>query len=89
MKVHHHQHGSSGGHTGLVTPPSPRSLSADWNRLRQRRKRTSVSRARGRLAYRGGGDDVDCGVESECSTTSMQQRFVDRIPILIRERRGH
>ena len=47
------------------------------------------------LVVRGGGwhigegDDVDCGVESECSTTSMQQRSVDRIPILIRERRGH
>jgi hypothetical protein len=38
---------------GLITPPSPRNLSADSNRLRRRRKRSSSSR-RGRSASRGG-----------------------------------
>jgi hypothetical protein len=37
-------HGSGRG--GLVTPPSPRSLSADSNRPRQRRKKVSGSRGR-------------------------------------------
>jgi hypothetical protein len=41
-------HGSSSGHGGLVAPPSPRSLSAHSNRPKQRWKRTSSSRGRGR-----------------------------------------
>jgi hypothetical protein len=58
----------------LVTPPSPRSLSADSNRPRQRRKRSSSSWARGRSTSRGGVEEVepmDRGAESESSTTSM------------------
>ncbi|TBU52602.1 hypothetical protein BD310DRAFT_981744 [Dichomitus squalens] len=49
-----HQHsltnGSAKPHTsgGLVTPPSPRSLSAESTRPRQRRKRVSTSRGRTR-----------------------------------------
>ena len=49
-----HQHsltnGSAKPHTsgGLVTPPSPRSLSAESTRPRQRRKRVSASRGRTR-----------------------------------------
>jgi hypothetical protein len=34
-------HGS--GHGGLITPPSPCSLSADLNRLRQRRKKVLMT----------------------------------------------
>jgi len=57
----------SSGRGGLVTPPSPRSLSADSNRPRQRRKRTSSSRGRGRSTSI---EVIDRGAESECSTTS-------------------
>jgi hypothetical protein len=71
-------HGSSSGQGSLVTPPSPRGLSADSRWPRQRRRRTSSSRARGRSAARGGGDDVDCGAESKCSTTSTQQPSIGR-----------
>jgi hypothetical protein len=46
MKGFHHQQGSSSGQGGLVTPPSPRSLSANLKRQRQRWKRTSASHAR-------------------------------------------
>ncbi|KIM79867.1 hypothetical protein PILCRDRAFT_823052 [Piloderma croceum F 1598] len=60
-------HGSSSGRGGLVTPPSPRSLSADSNRPRQRRKRTSSSRGRGRSTSI---DVIDRGAESESSTSS-------------------
>lgn len=70
-------HGSGSGRGGLVTPPSPRSLSADSNRPRQRRKRSSSSRARGRSASRG---EVDRGVESECSTTSLGRPYTPSLP---------
>jgi hypothetical protein len=60
-------HGSSSGRGGLVTPPSPRSLSADSNRPRQRRKRASSSRGRGRSTSI---EVIDRGAESESSTTS-------------------
>ena len=60
-------HGSGRG--GLVTPPSPRSLSADSNRPRQRRK--NVSGSQGRSASRGTEvETIDCGAESESNTTS-------------------
>jgi hypothetical protein len=62
-------HGNGRG--GLVTPPSPRSLSADSNRPRQRQKRSSSSRARGRSSSRGDGlEIVERGAESESSLTS-------------------
>jgi hypothetical protein len=55
-------HGSGRG--GLVTPPSPRSLSADSNRSRQRRKKTSTSR--GKSASQGAKmDSLYRGVETE------------------------
>ena len=55
---------------GLVTPPSPRSMSADSNRLKQRKK-VGSSRVRGRSASRGAEPEViDCGAKSEYSTTS-------------------
>jgi hypothetical protein len=60
-------HRSSSGREGLVTPPSPRSLSTDSNRQRQRRKRTSSSRGRGRSTSI---EVVERGAESESSTTS-------------------
>jgi hypothetical protein len=44
------KHNSSGG---LVTPPSPRSLSADSTRPRQRRKRSNSSRGRSRSQLGG------------------------------------
>ena len=65
VKGFHGGSGSSGARGGLVTPPSPRSLSADSNRPRQRRKRSSSGRGRGRSA-----GSVDAGVESECSTST-------------------
>jgi hypothetical protein len=72
------------GGGGLVTPPSPRSLSADSNRPRQRRRRSSSSRARGRgrssSRERGGGEGegIDRGAESECSTTSSMHPSLGR-----------
>jgi uncharacterized phage infection (PIP) family protein YhgE len=60
-------HGGSSGRGGLVTPPSPRSLSADSNRPRQRRKRASSSWGRGRSTSI---EVIDRGAESESSTTS-------------------
>jgi len=64
----------SNGRGGLVTPPSPRSLSADSNRPRQRKKRSNSRRARGRSTSRGGEgvetEVIDRGAESESSTTS-------------------
>jgi hypothetical protein len=62
-------HGSSGGRGRLVTPPSPQSLSADLNRLRQRLKRTISSRGRGRSTSI---EVIDRGTESESSTTSTR-----------------
>jgi len=66
---------ASSGRGGLVTPPNPRSLSADSNRSQQMRRRTSSGRGRGRSSSRGGGDGgevepIDRGAESESSTTS-------------------
>jgi hypothetical protein len=61
-------HGS--GREGLITPPSPRSLSADLNRPRQRRKRSS-SRAGARSSSRGGEVVDDRGAEDKSSTTSL------------------
>jgi hypothetical protein len=56
-------HGTSGG---LVTPPSPRSLSADSNRPRQRRKRSHSGRGRGRSQSR----EVNGCAEGEHNITS-------------------
>jgi len=50
-------------HNGLVTPPSPRSLSADSNRPRMRRKRSGSSR--GRSGSRSRSLDVDTMATSE------------------------
>ena len=55
---------------GLVTPPSPWSLSADSNRPRQRWKRTISSRGRGRSTSIEVIEIIDRGTESESSTTS-------------------
>jgi hypothetical protein len=61
-------HGS--GRCGLVTSPSPRSLSANSNRPRQRNKKASASR--GRSPSRGAEvETIDRGAEKESSTTSM------------------
>jgi hypothetical protein len=54
---------------GLVTPPSPRSLSVDSNTARQRKKRSSSSRARGKSNSRGWEVVDDRGAESESSMT--------------------
>jgi hypothetical protein len=63
--------GFSERHGGPVTPPSPRSLSADLNRPMQRRKKAGSSRVQGRSASRGADPEViDRGAESEHSTTS-------------------
>jgi hypothetical protein len=66
-----------GGSRGLVTPPSPRSLSAYSNRPGQRRKRSRSSRARGRSVSRG---EVDSGVESKCITTSLGRPYTLSLP---------
>ena len=60
-------HGSGCG--GLITPSSLPSLSADSNKPRQRRKRSSLSRARGQSVSQGE-VEVDRGAESDCSTIS-------------------
>ena len=52
---------------GLIIPPSPQSLSADLNRLRQRQKWMSSSWDWGRSTSI---EVIDCGAESESSTTS-------------------
>jgi hypothetical protein len=57
-------HGRGCGCGGLVTC----SLRADSNGPRQRGKRSSLSHARYKSASRG---EMDHGVESECSTTSL------------------
>jgi hypothetical protein len=62
-----YRHGASAsgsGTGGLVTPPSPRSLSADSNRPRQRRRRTSSwGRSSSRGEVRGGTDRVRAELE--------------------------
>jgi hypothetical protein len=84
-----YRHGASGsgsGTGGLVTPPSPRSLSADSNRPRQQRRRTgSRGRSSSRGEVRGGTDRVraeleviDRGAESESSTTSSTHPSLGR-----------
>jgi hypothetical protein len=64
-------HETSGG---LVTPPSPRSLSADSNRPRQRRKRASSSRGRSRSNSR----EANGCAESESSISSMRASMPSR-----------
>jgi len=66
----------SSGRGGLVTPPSPHSLSADSNRPRWRRKRSSSSWGRGRSASRGAVDvdHVDCGAETSTHPSSLGER---------------
>jgi hypothetical protein len=71
------------GRGGLVTPPSPRSLSADLNRPRQRRKK--VSGSRGRSASRGTEvETIDRGAESKSNTTSthpsLDQPYTPSLP---------
>ena len=53
-----------GGWGGLVVLPSLQRLSADFNRLRQRKKRSSSSQVSGRSSLRGEFVD-DHEVESE------------------------
>ena len=63
-------HGNGKG--GLITPPSPRSLTTDSNGPRQRKKGSCSGRARGRSTSRGEGAEPEViarGVESESSTT--------------------
>lgn len=62
-------HASSSGRGGLVTPLSPRSLSADLNRLRQA-ETDKLSRGRGRSTSI---QVIDRGAESESSTTSFMR----------------
>ncbi|CCM06360.1 uncharacterized protein FIBRA_08617 [Fibroporia radiculosa] len=63
---------------GLVTPPSPRSLSAESTRPRQRRKRTSASRGRtrSRSASTSTGNSMDAQVGS--STSSVSEEVSER-----------
>jgi hypothetical protein len=60
-------HGSGRG--GLATSPSPRSLSADSNRPKQRRKMSSSSRVRSEIGVSKN------RVESRCSTTSLVRPY--------------
>jgi hypothetical protein len=60
-------HESSSGCRGLVTLPSPRSLSADLNRPRQRQKQASSSWGRRRSTSI---EVIDRGAESEGTTMS-------------------
>lgn len=69
------QHHAPNGHAklGLVTPPSPRSLSAESTRPRQKKRRSSTSRGRSRTRSesrtRVNGDEHD-----EASSTSSRLR---------------
>lgn len=68
------QQGLSNGHLkhsgGLVTPPSPRSLSAESTRPRQRKKRTSASRGRTRSRSTSTSDGQDQLPGSSASSVS-------------------
>lgn len=72
----------SSGRGGLVTPPSPRSLSADSNRPKRRRKRSSSSRGSGRSTSHGAVDvdHVGRGAESESSMTSTHPSSLGERP---------
>ncbi|EMD31989.1 hypothetical protein CERSUDRAFT_144523 [Gelatoporia subvermispora B] len=66
---------------GLVTPPSPRSLSADSTRPRQRKKRSSSSRGRSRTRSRSPGpppEKHDAGHEGNGSSASYAGSHVER-----------
>ncbi|KAG6888165.1 hypothetical protein C0995_010176 [Termitomyces sp. Mi166 len=65
QKQHTPVNGDAKSHIGLVTPPSPRSLSSDSNRSR-RKPRKGRSRQRSRSASPGSGDDdTDATLASE------------------------
>ncbi|KAF9463266.1 hypothetical protein BDZ94DRAFT_1259519 [Collybia nuda] len=75
----HQQHPMMNGdamkHIGLVTPPSPRSLSSDSNRPRRRRSRSGGSR-RGRSGQRsrsgsGSRDGVDTDTDATLASEEM------------------
>jgi predicted nucleic acid-binding Zn-ribbon protein len=61
----------SAGSGGLVTPPSPRSLSSDSNRPRHRRKRSSSSRGRSRSLPQNMSNAVVAGDLTEDSNSSV------------------
>ena len=69
----HHQAPNGHAKLGLVTPPSPRSLSAESTRPRQKKRRSSTSRGRSRSRSesrtRVNGDEHD-----EASSTSSRLR---------------
>ena len=60
---------------GLVTPPSPRSLSAESTRPRQRKKRASASRGRTRSRSTSTGDGQDQQPGSSASSVSDAGSF--------------
>lgn len=62
---------------GLVTPPSPRSLSAESTRPRQRKKRASASRGRTRSRSTSTGGDQDQQPGSSASSVSDAGSFPD------------
>ncbi|EPS95292.1 hypothetical protein FOMPIDRAFT_1025852 [Fomitopsis schrenkii] len=78
-----HQQTLSNGHLkhsgGLVTPPSPRSLSAESTRPRQRKKRTSASRGRTRSRSTSTGDGQDQQPGSSASSVSDAASLPDSI----------
>jgi hypothetical protein len=85
-----YRHGASGsgsGTGGLVTPPSPRSLSANSNRPWQQRRTGLRGRSSSRDEVRGGTDRaraglevLDQGAESESSTTSSTHPSIYTLP---------
>lgn len=69
------QHQAPNGHAklGLVTPPSPRSLSAESTRPRQKKRRSSTSRGRSRSRSTSP-VQVNGGEHDETSSTSSRLR---------------
>lgn len=70
------QNGNARPEVGLVTPPSPRSLSSDSGKQRSRRKRSTASRGRPRSNSAGSKKDkngeADADVDAEGYTSSSE-----------------
>ncbi|GJE86722.1 FHA and PRK00409 domain-containing protein [Phanerochaete sordida] len=73
FQVQHHQAPNGHAKLGLVTPPSPRSLSAESTRPRTKKRRSSSSRGRSRSRSESP-TRVNGGEHDEASSTSSRLR---------------